>query len=79
MCKHNNIVVAHYGLHTPEEVGCRRGCDISCRDCYKLIYDGKTDIQSVYDYIENNKSNFHTLIDLTCDNLNERYSIPSGQ
>ena len=76
MCEHKNVVVAHYALHIEGEVGFRRGCDVCCADCDKILFDGKTDIQSAYDYIGNNKSNFNTLADFTCDNLNERYSIP---
>lgn len=78
MCEHSNIAVSHYATYIQGEVGFRRGCHVYCADCDKILFDGKTDIQSAYDYIGNNKAHFHTLVDLTCDNLNEIYSIPYG-
>ena len=89
MCSHKNIVVAHYGVHFDGEIGDRIVCKIRCRDCDSVIYQyDKKDakevysyskyVQEAYDYIDRNKDKFETLIDLTCDNLNDKYKIKCG-
>ena len=89
MCSHKNIIVAHYGVHFEGEIGDRIACEIRCKDCntivyqydkkeVKEVYSYNKYVQGVYDYIDKNKDKFETLIDLTCDNLNDRYKIKDG-
>lgn len=76
ICEHKNIVVAHYAIHVEGEIGDRVSCKVICRECDKVLFDSKNrDIELAYQYIENNKEKIDTLMDMTCDNLNERYSI----
>lgn len=76
MCEHKNIIVAHYAN---DETNMRIGCRIRCVDCDKYLFKSKDGgINLAYRYLEKNKNKFDTLIDYTCDNLNDRFNIKSG-
>lgn len=89
MCNHENIVVTHYTRHFEGEIGDRIACEIKCRDCNTIVYkyDKKDEqeiysydkyVQEAYRYIERNRNKIKSLIDLTCNNLNEKYKIADG-
>lgn len=89
MCTHKNIIVSHYSIHFEAETGNRIACEVRCADCdtilyrYKKqdnneVYSYKKYVQEAYNYIHKNKHKFETLIDLTCNNLNDKYQIEDG-
>lgn len=89
MCNHKNIVVSHYLVHFEGEVGNRIACEVRCADCDAILYKYKKQddnevysynkyVQEAYNYIDRNKDKFETLIDLTCNNLNDKYKIKDG-
>lgn len=76
MCKHKNIIVAHY---VNEETGGFIGCEVRCYDCDTYLFKSKDrGCRLAYEYIENNKDKFNTLFDLTEDGLNDRFNIKDG-
>ena len=76
MCKHKNIIVAHYAN---EETGGFIGCSVRCDDCDTYLFKSKDKgYKLAYEYIENNKDKFDTLFDLTEDGLNDRFNIKDG-
>jgi hypothetical protein len=79
ICNHENIICANYGFHVKGEIGDYLAGEVRCKDCEEVLF--KSDDQGsekAYEYIDKNKDKFMTLIDLTCDDLNKKYNIPSG-
>lgn len=73
VCKHKNILVAHYAN---EETKMSIGCRVRCIDCDKMLFKTKDKGKEIaYKYIEDNKDKFSTLDDFTCDELNNRFGI----
>lgn len=86
MCNHENIVAIPYAINFNGEIGDRIACKIQCRDCDSILYQPKKKddnelysydkyVKKSYLYIEQNKENIKSLIDLTCNNLNGLYNI----
>lgn len=67
MCGHSDIIVAHNLI--PKQ------CIIRCKDCEEVLFQSSKGINEAYDYLENNKDSYKTLMDLTCDDLNNKYNI----
>ena len=75
-CEHKNIIVAHYAYHVKGEIGDRTSCKVRCKDCGKVLFESKDKgVEVSYNYIEENKDKFESLLDMTCDSLNKRFNI----
>lgn len=77
-CKHKNLAVFHFA--DENNWLC---VSVECLDCNKEVHTNKyyhsKDICENYKYINDNKNNISSLIDLTSDDLNLKFNIKEGK
>lgn len=74
-CKHENVIAVHNSIGNT----LTKECQVRCKDCKEVLYQSQNKgIEQAYDFIEKNKSSYKTLMDYTCDLLNERFDIADG-